>query len=250
MTPVTGGTNVDNAGEYVFRVANSDLLAGRDIADAVLKLGHKKVAVVAEVTEYTLDIKNTFESTLQSGGGSIVISEEFQPNTTDFRTLVAKVKAENPEAILILSQTGLGGAHFVKQAKEAGISAAVFTDFTFLLNEDAKKVIGSFDDIYFADPAYDAISGETNAFLEKYEEVYKAPSLIAFHALSTYDSIMMIADAMRAVGDDSTKVHNWLLQNVKNRKGLMGMFSLDKNGNSDLGFVIKVIKDGKAERVF
>lgn len=249
MTPVTGGANVDHAGEYVFRVANGDLLAGRDLAHAALRLGFTRVAVVAEVTEYTLDIKGTFESTMQNGGGTIVASEEFQPGTTDFRTLVAKVGATSPDAILVLSQSGLGGAHFVKQAKEAGITVPFFSDFTFLVNEDAKNIVGSFEGIYFADPAYDATSQETKAFLKIYEKQYHTPPLIAFHALSTYDSVMMLADALRAVGDDSTKVHDWLLTHVKNRTGLMGTYSLDAEGNSDLGFVIKVVRDGKPEIV-
>ena len=63
MTPVTGGTNVDTAGEYVFRVANGDSLAGRDLANGAVKLGFKKVVLVTEVTEYTLDIKKSFIQT-------------------------------------------------------------------------------------------------------------------------------------------------------------------------------------------
>lgn len=35
----TGGQSIDDAGEYTFRTANSDLLAGRDIARAMFDLG-------------------------------------------------------------------------------------------------------------------------------------------------------------------------------------------------------------------
>jgi branched-chain amino acid transport system substrate-binding protein len=241
MTPVTGGTNVDGAGEYVFRTANSDLLAGRDLAQAAIKLGYKKLATVTEVTEYTLDIKKTFENTATTSGAQVLASEEFQPNTTDFRTIVAKIKAAKPDAILILSQTGVGGATFMKQAKEAGIKAVFFSDFTFVANEDAKKVVGSFDGVYFADPSYGS-DATTTAFFNKYSQAYGSPSVIPFHAASTYDSVMMLAQALRAVGDDSEKAHNWLLANVKGWKGLMGTYSLDQNGNSNLGFVIKVVK--------
>lgn len=245
MTPVTGGTNIDNAGEYVFRTANSDLLAGKDLADAALKLGYTKVAAVTEVTEYTLDIDKTFESEFTSAGGTIVASEQFQPGTTDFRTLVAKVQAAKPAAILVLSQTGVGGAHFIDQARQAGVKAPVFTDFTFVANADAKKIVGSFDGIYFADPAYGADASTTAAFFSRYAQVYGSPSVIPFHAASTYDSIMMLVQALCAVGDDSTKVHDWLLANVKDWKGLMGTYSLDQKGNSDLGFVVKVVKNGQ-----
>jgi len=249
MTPVTGGKNVDEAGQYIFRTANSDVLAGRDLADAVLKLGYKNIGVVAEVTEYTLDIKKTFENGIKNGGGNIVVSEEFQTNTKDYRTLIAKIKERKPEALLILSQTGTNAAYFIKQSKEQGFEVPLFTDFTFATNENAKKIAGSFDGIYFADPAYAADDPRMIAFLERYKTTYGITSAIPFHTSASYDAVMMYADALRAVGDDSVKVHDWLLKNVKNRKGFMGTYSLDDKGNSDLGFVIKQIINGKPVKV-
>ncbi|HEY0908405.1 MAG TPA: ABC transporter substrate-binding protein [Candidatus Paceibacterota bacterium] len=245
LTPVTGGSNVDNAGDYVFRTANSDLLAGRDLASAAFRLGYKNVATISEVTEYTLDIKKTFEASFKELGGMIASSEEFQPGTSDFRTIVAKVKASKPDATLVLSQTGTGGAKFIKQAREAGIVVPLFSDFTFITNGDAKGIVGSFEGAYFADPAYDANSATTIAFFKKYKDAYKADPLIPFHAASAYDSIMMIADAIDAVGDNSAKVQTWLSTKVQDRKGLMGTYSIDAKGNSDLGFVIKQVKGDK-----
>lgn len=177
-------------------------------------------------------------------GGEVVISESFQPDTTDFRTLVSKIKEKEPQAILIASQTGISGAHFVNQSKELGLNGPFFSDFTFVTNQDAKTIVGSLDGIYFADAAYDAESSATKDFFSKYEEVYEISPLIPFHAAASYDAVMMLRDAIDDVGDDSEKVHDWLLENVKNRKGLMGTFSLDKDGNSNLGFVVKIVKDG------
>ncbi len=249
MSPVTGGKNVDEAGEYVFRNANSDILAGRDLANAMLKLGYKNVGVISETTEYTLDIKNTFEKTIKDNGGSIVVSEEFQSGTKDYRTLVKKVQTENPQAILVLSQVGTDAANFIKQSRELGFNPPLFTDFNLTTNPDVKKIIGTYDGIYFADPFFDSNSTSTKAFLDLYRVTYNAPSAIPFHALASYDAIMMFADGIREVGDNPVKVKNWLISNVKNRHGLMGVFSFDKNGNSDLGFTIKLMKGDKAEVV-
>lgn len=241
MTPVTGGANVDSAGEYVFRVANGDTLAGRDLAVAATKLGFTRAAVVSEVTEYTLDIKKSFEKEF---AGTVVVSEEFQPGTSDFRTIVAKTKSVRPDVLIVLSQTGIAGAHFIKQVRDAGIDVAVMTDFTFVSNTSAKDIVGSFDGVYFADPAYAPEGVETKEVFARYEARYGKAPFIPFHAASTYDSVMMLADALKDVGDDSVKVHDWLLVNVKNRSGLMGTYSLDANGNSDLGFVIKQMRNG------
>ena len=245
MTPVTGGKNIDEAGEYIFRNANSDILAGRDLANAMIKLGYKNVAVVSEVTEYTLDIKKVFEDTIKSQGGAIVASEEFQPDTKDYRSMIAKVRGLKPQALLVLSQLGTNAAQFIKQSRELGFNPPLFTDFTFATNEAAKKIVGSFEGIYFADPAYDITSPQSQAFFTLYQKTYGTPSAIPFHAAASYDAMMMYRDAIKAVGDDPEKVKNWLLANIKNRKGLMGTFSFDEKGNSDLGFIVKVIKNGK-----
>ena len=85
----------------------------------------------------------------------------------------------------------------------------------------------------------------TKDFFAEYQKAYGAPSMIPFHAADTYDDVMLISKAIAAVGDDSVKVHDWLLSNVKNYHGLMGTYSFDAQGNSDLGFVIKLVKDGQ-----
>ncbi len=241
MTPVTGGKNVDEAGEYVFRVANGDMLAGRDLANAAMELGFKKVALVTEVTEYTIDIQKSFAATYK---GELAVNEEFQPGTTDFRALVAKTKAATPDVIVVLSQTGIAGAHFIKQSQDAGLGVPVFTDFTFVANTAARDIVGSFEGVYFTDPAFAADGAATKEMFARYEERFGSQPFIGFHAASTYDSVMMLADALREVGDDSEAVHDWLL-GVEDRKGLMGTFSLDANGNSDLGFIFKQVRDGK-----
>lgn len=242
MTPVTGGANVDNAGEYVFRIANSDLLAGRDIARAMLKMGLRNVAVVAEVTEYTLDIKKSFEETIMQGGGKLVFSDTFQPNTSDFRTMLLRVKEVHSEAMLILSQTGTSGAYFIKQLRQMGIPTKLFSDFTLVTNENAKKVAGNFEGIYFADPAYDAENPQLLQFFADYKSRYGYAPTIPFHAAATYDSIHLLTDAITAVGDDSSAVHDWLIKKVQDYHGFMGTYSLDEKGNSDLGFTIRVVK--------
>ena len=45
--------------------------------------------------------------------------------------------------------------------------------------------------------------------------------------------------------DDSKLVRQWLLENIQEWNGLMGTYSLDENGNSDLGFIVKKIQDGE-----
>lgn len=245
FTPVTGGINVDNAGGYVFRMANSDSLAGRDIANGMMKLGYKNVAVVSEVTDYTLSIRDSFVTEIENLGGKIVLNEEFQPGAKDLRSIVIKAKGASLDAILVLSQTGISGAVFIKQAREQGIKSPFFSDFTMVTNNDAKKIVGSFDGVYFADPAYNADNSDLKTFFDLYDKKYGHMPQIPFHSASTYDSLQILVKAIKAVGDNSQKVHDYILATTKNYKGIMGTYSLDDEGNSDLGFIIKRIEGDK-----
>jgi branched-chain amino acid transport system substrate-binding protein len=53
-------------------------------------------------------------------GIEVTLGEAFEPNTSDFRTLLAKIDRTNPDAIF-LSAFGADVGHFVKQAREMGI---------------------------------------------------------------------------------------------------------------------------------
>lgn len=245
MTPVTGGRNVDEAGEYIFRTANSDLLAGRNIAEAMAKKGYKKVGVVAETTEYTIDIKKSFEEKANELGMTVAIAEEFQLGMTDFRMIATKVKNKNLDAILVASQTGISGGNLIKQMNAIGVKAPVFSDFLLVLNGDVKKILGSFEGINFADPSYNANNAGLKDFFAAYKVKYGKDPVVPFHSAATYDDIQLLATAIATVGDDSAKVHDWLTKNVKSYNGFMGTYSLDSRGNSDLGFTVKVIKNGQ-----
>lgn len=245
FVPVTGGSDIDNAGEYVFRIANSDNLGGRDIARGMKKLGYKDVAVLSEVTDYTLNFRDSFKKEATNLGLNLILDEQFQPGTTDFRTLILKTKKANPQATLILSQTGLTGAYFIKQEKEQGLKTVLFSDFNLITNADAIKIAGSFDGIYFTDPAYKPNDQALKDFFTNYTNKYGHAPAIPFHTAATYDSIQLLIKAIRAVGNDSVKVHDWLLTNVKSYTGFMGTYSLDEKGNSDLGFALKQVAGDK-----
>lgn len=242
LSPVTGGPNIDNAGEYIFRIANSDSLAGRDIADAMIGRGYTRIGALSEVAEYTLDLEKSFRETLVSKNVAPIFEENFQPGNKDFRSQITKIKAANVDALLVVSQTGLSGGYFIKQARELGLRSKIFSDFNLATNMDAQKIAGSFSGIYFADPAYDVDKPELKSFFAQYRQQFGHDPAIPFHTAATYDSIQMLVAALKASGDDSAKVHDWLLGNVKNWDGFMGRYSLDARGNSDLGFKIKLIQ--------
>ncbi|MEK6960085.1 MAG: ABC transporter substrate-binding protein [Nanoarchaeota archaeon] len=241
LTPVTGGSNVDGAGEYVFRIGNSDVLAGENPAtDLIVRFNVTSAATVTEQREYTIDIRDNFKRKYASLGGKLVVDEVFEPDSRDFRTMILKIIDSRAGAVLLSSQLGVTGGTFIKQAREAGLDVPIITTFTTVTNPDAKKIAGeSMEGVYFYDPSYDTENPELERFLEKYKSRYRHDPAVPFHTAATYDSMKLAIDAMQAVGNDGAKMHDWMMKNSAGRTGFMGDLALDARGNTNIGFTLK-----------
>lgn len=247
LTPVTGGSNVDGAGEYVFRIGNSDILAGENPAtDLIGRFNVTSAAAVTEQREYTIDIRDNFKRKYTALGGRVVVDEVFEPDNRDFRTVILKIMDSGAGAVLLSSQLGVTGGTFIKQAREAGLTVPIITTFTTVTNPDAQKIAGdSMDRVYFYDPSYDSENPELKRFLERYKEKYGHEPAVPFHTAATYDSMKMAIDAMMSAGNDGTAMHDWMLKNSRGRTGFMGDLTLDARGNTNIGFTLKRVEGDK-----
>lgn len=242
VTPLTGGQNIDDAGEYIFRNGPSDILAGKiPASDFTTKFGYKNVALLTDNAEYTLDIVKHFRA---SFSGTIVSDQIIQPDGTDYRTVLVKAKDSKPDAIFVNTATGVSTRYIVKQARELGITAPIFTNFLAFGPELISIAGQSAEGVYVYDPEFDQNS-ETTQFLESYKAKYGTDSPIAFHTTGTYDALKMGLEAIDVEGQNGKKIHDYLLKNIQNWKGMNGIVSFDAKGNSGTGFILKQIKNGK-----
>jgi branched-chain amino acid transport system substrate-binding protein len=247
VTPLTGGQNVDESGEYVFRNGPSDILGGvipaEDMSD---KFGFKKVALITDNAEYTLDIVKHFKKAFT---GMIVSDQVVQPDGQDYRTDLAKIKAANPEAVFLNTATGVSARYIIKQARELGINVPIFANF-IAYGPDLISIAGlAAEGVYIYDPEFNQSSLEVVGFLADYKKEFGFEPPIAFHTTGTYDDVKMGLEAIDAVGYDGQKIHDYLLENIQNWKGYNGTVSFDAQGNSGTGFILKQIKDGKLVEV-
>jgi len=240
ITPLTGGENVDNAAEYLFRNGPSDIIAGTKPAyDLFYKFGLKNIALFTDNAEYTLDISKHFRN---SFNGKIVVDEIIIPDQTDYRTELSKIN-ENVDAIVINSASGVSGAYLIKQLYELGNTKPIFGNF-LVYNENTLAVAGNgAENVYIYDPEFEE-SELTQNFFIKYEEKYKHSPTIQFHTTGTFDAVKMFVEAVDQVGYDGEKVHDYLLENINEWRGMNGVVSFDEKGNTETGFVLKQVKDG------
>ena len=238
----TGGYNIDSAGDYIFRIGNSDVLNGIQQAQYFLAQNYKRVALLAEETEYTQDIAKAFSSEFQKAGGELVYNQNFFPDNTDYRSFITNIKALKPQAVFLPTQTGSALGLYIKQWHAlGGGNLPVFTSFVAAPNKNAHSIAGELiNGVGYMDPVYDSDSAEFKVFLERYKDTNagESPS-VPFHAAGIVDSLNIFQNYLLKRKSEDFAAY---LTKTKNYKGLMGTFSLDSEGNSDLGFKPEVIK--------
>jgi branched-chain amino acid transport system substrate-binding protein len=104
-------------------------------------------------------------------GVDVTLGEAFEPGTTDFRSLLAKIDETNPDAIF-LSAFGADVGHFVQQAREMGI----FPDTIIagnIVEPDSYEVAGeALDGFIYAESAWrpDLDTELNTQFMESFTE--------------------------------------------------------------------------------
>ena len=240
ITVVTGGRNIDQAGPYIFRIGNSDTLNGRQEADNFIASGLKRVALLAEETEYTQDIANAFRPRFTELGGTLAFQQNFLPNSTDFRSEITLIKKAAPQAILMPTQTGTALGIFVKQWREqaGSLDIPIHTSFVAAPNPDAHKIAGAaILGVYYMAPNYDASNPRWQDFASRYYSDHGRNPPIPFHTAGTVDALDLLQKYLDETPSYSKEgFQQFLLTRVKNYHGLMGIYSFDAEGNTDLGF--------------
>lgn len=244
ITPLTGGSNIDALGPFVFRIGNSDILNGTQQADIFIEKGLKNVALLTEETEYTTDIAKHFRERFKKLGGNLVYDRAFIPNDLDFRTQVIMIRVKKPDAVLVLSQTGLAFGMFVKTFKEMlpEPKSEIHTNFVAADNPDAAKAAGdNIYGVYYMSPEYDEGNPQLKKFIEQYKEMHGHYPNVMCNAMGTVDALDMLQNYLDTHKTFKPIEFKEYLLKLKNYHGLMGTYSFDKQGNSDLGFKLKQI---------
>jgi len=242
VTPLTGGENIDKAGEYIFRNGPSDIMGGTQPArDFTERFGYETVSLLTDNAEYTLDIVKHFRAAY---AGEIEGDHIISPSQGDYRTDLAKVRQENPQAIFINTADGVSAPILIKQARELGLTQPIFTNF-LAYGPTLLEVAGvAAEGIYVYDPEFNESAPEVQASLAKYKDTYGVASPIRFHTTGTYDAVKMGVEALDAVGEDGPALRQYLLENIQDWQGYNGSVSFDAEGNVETGFVLKQVRGG------
>jgi branched-chain amino acid transport system substrate-binding protein len=182
-------------GDYVFQLSPTQ--ADQAIALANLaadKLKAKKIAVLYLNSDFGKAVKDNVVKATTAKNVEVVATEAYLPTDKDFKAQLAKVKALDPD-VIVLGSYYTDAALIMKQAKDLGLrstfiaSASVHSPALFTLGGDAVNGLITLSVFNFANPG-----ATLKQFIAKYKEKYNISEPDTF-AVQAYDALRLIANA-------------------------------------------------------
>ena len=249
---------ITSIGDHVFRnsVTEADVLPVT-LSTAVKKLGIKKVAVLYGNDDvFTKSGYDNFKKALEAQKISVTTTETFAKGDVDFKAQLTKIKASNPDA-LVLSALIAEGAPVMVQARQLGLNVPVIGGNGMNSVKVFELAKGASDGLWIGSPwSIENQTKENGAFIVAYTQKYKsAPDQFAAQA---YDAMYITAQALKKIkltGDlakDRAALRN-ALPDVK-WTGATGGFTfrraVDKAGNpagydASQTAIVSVTKNGR-----
>lgn len=232
--------------DYIFRACVIDSFQGTVGANFALNsLKTKKAAIIIDSSsDYSKGLAQVFKDVFTKGGGQIVAEEAYLQKDQDFKSVLTKIKAQNPEILYIPGYYEEVGK-LVKQARELGMTIPILGvdawDSPKLVEIGSSQALNNtyFTNFYSVQDTTPA----SQAFVEAYKKEYgQLPDSMAAMG---YDAVYLLVDAIkRANSVDSAKIRE-ALAGTKDFKSVSGNMNLSPNHDAIRGVVIIEMKDGQ-----
>jgi branched-chain amino acid transport system substrate-binding protein len=242
----TNPTLTERGLKNVFRTVGRDDQQGPAIAAYIAgELKGKKVAIIDDKTAYGEGIANEVEKTLKGAKVNVVARERTTDKETDFKAILTKIKAKNPDVVFHGGMDATGGP-LLKQARELGIKAVFAFGDGACTNEMSKLAGPASEGMACSQaglPAEAASKEFKDAFTSKYGEIKQ-------YAPYFYDGTMAIIEAMKKANSTDPAKFTPEMFNIS-FTGATGKVEFDAKGDrKDAEMTIfRMGKDGKIQPV-
>lgn len=202
----------------------------------------KTAAIIHLQTSFGESYRMNFIKRFEELGGKVTSAHAKAPDANDYRTEVARIKAENPDLLLVIHfGSSLGNA--VKQAREVGVRSVIMGDYE---SEDP-TVLGvagaAAEGMIISSSQPQNPSNDVVDFQNRYKARFgEMPDVLATNA---YDAVMIQAKAYATCAGD-TECMAREIKDTKNYAGVSGNITVDPKDNSvTKPTIFKVVKDGQ-----
>jgi len=244
ISPASTNEKVTETGDHIFRVCFIDPFQGTVCAKFSRKLGFNKAAIITDVSkDYSLGLAKSFKKEFTANGGVITGEQSYSGGDKDFSAQLTAIKADNPQ-VIFLPAYYTEAPLIIRQARQLGITVPFVGgdgwDSPELVGVGGSSVEGCYFSNHFSDQSKDP---RVVAFVDAYRKKYNGEP-DAMVALG-YDSLLLLADAMKRAGTTDPAKVNEAIAATKDFPGVTGKITLDSHRNPTKPAVMLQVKDGK-----
>jgi len=244
ISPSSTSEKVTEAGDHIFRVCFIDPFQGKVCAKFARGLGVTNAAILTDVSkDYSLGLTKSFRTEFAKGGGVITGEQSCSGGDKDFSAQLTAIKAGNPQ-VIFLPAYYTEAPLIIRQARQLGITVPFIGgdgwDSPELVAVGGDSVEGCYFSNHFSNQSTDP---KVTSFVTAYRKKYGSdPDAIS--ALG-YDTLRILADAMKRAGTTDPAKVNAAITTTKDFPGVTGKITLDEHRNPNKPAVILQVKNGK-----
>ena len=204
----------------------------------------RRVALFTDVkSDYSKGLAKYFKQQYLKNGGEIVVELDFNGGDADFKAQLTTIKGSSPDAVFVPGYY-TDVALICNQAKQLGLAVPFFggdgweSDKLIELGKEA--VEGHYFSTHYHP---DVASAKSKAFVTAFKAKFgSSPDAMA--ALG-YDSMMVLADAIKRAGSTEGPKLKAALATTKGYDGVTGATTIDAERNASKAAVILQVSQGK-----
>ena len=222
-----------------FRVCTRDSKQGAALAQAAYgKLKFKKVFVIDDNETYGKGLADVFDASFRQLGGTVLGHEHVTANQVDFKSLLTKIKAQNPDAVFFGGNTSTGGGLIRRQMGDVGLAQTPFLGGDGISDDEFETQAGAeANGTYFTVASPDATKlPSAKTFVAAYVARFKSP--VGPYSANTYTAVKIeLAAIEKAIKENGGKMPTRadVLKNIaatNNFDSPIGKVGFDANGDT------------------
>jgi branched-chain amino acid transport system substrate-binding protein len=222
------------------RIVPKDTIQGAALATIMKEDGCTNVAIANDKEVYGAGLARNVESAAKGQGLKIDFNEGIDPKAANYRSLASRAKGDGVDCFAFSGTTSNNAAQIFKDFSAAipdaklygpdGVAEAAFTDPK---EGGIPSSVGAKTTLTVATLAPDKYPPEGQEFFKQYGEKYGDDTPDPY-AIYGYEAMNLALDAIKRAGSgDKEKILEALFA-TKDRKSVLGTYSIDENGDTSL----------------
>jgi branched-chain amino acid transport system substrate-binding protein len=238
VSPTVGSAEFHQTCDYILDLWSNDDLLSKELAKYLYENGYREIAVLGSQDSWEKTQADNVKKTFEEIGGKVVSFQITAPDEQDFRTEALKIKESDAEAVVF---TNYAFEHLsAKRLREIGFNKPFFS--VVIDDERVKNAEGAFE----GTTAVNSITPSSEFTYEYRARYNKEPDA---GADSSYDAVMLIAQAIEKTGSTDPPVLKEYLKTIKKYSGASGNLTFTGDGGIEKPPVFLIVKNNELKRL-